>query len=231
MTDTKTVLERGIELWNAHDREGWAGLFDERAELEAPGGLRLSGRAGAEQFYDAWNEAFPDNAIVDQLVFGAGSQGARRRNSVEPTPVSCDLPPVTSRPPARRSSHAMRRSRGWKTARSSPFTCTSTSPTSWANYGRQAATAWRAARAAAHEAAAGGRRSAGVASASGAQRLAPGLSPTWRGLCDPCDRSSRHFDALVARAQQRTEVCLSQRHRSGGRSDHIGPGRAVGWWW
>ncbi|MDP8907518.1 MAG: ester cyclase [Chloroflexota bacterium] len=75
MSDTKTVLERGIELWNAHDREGWVGLFDERAELEAPGGLRLSGRAGAEQFYDAWNEAFPDNAIKDQLVFGAGSQG------------------------------------------------------------------------------------------------------------------------------------------------------------
>lgn len=76
MTDTKTVLERGIDLWNAHDREGWVGLFDERAELEAPGGLRLTGRAGAEQFYDAWNEAFPDNAIEDQLVFGAGNQGA-----------------------------------------------------------------------------------------------------------------------------------------------------------
>ncbi|HEV2060314.1 MAG TPA: ester cyclase [Solirubrobacteraceae bacterium] len=51
------------------------GLFDERAELEAPGGLRLSGRAGAEQFYDAWNEAFPDNAIEDQLIFAADSQG------------------------------------------------------------------------------------------------------------------------------------------------------------
>ncbi len=75
MNDTKTVLERGIELWNAHDREGWVGLFDEQAELEAPGGLRVSGRAGAEQFYDAWNEAFPDNAIEDQLVFAAGSQG------------------------------------------------------------------------------------------------------------------------------------------------------------
>lgn len=75
MSDTKAVLQRGIALWNAHDREGWVGLFDERAELEAPGGLRLSGRAGAEQFYDAWNEALPDNAIEDQLVFGAGSQG------------------------------------------------------------------------------------------------------------------------------------------------------------
>ncbi|MDP8908433.1 MAG: ester cyclase [Chloroflexota bacterium] len=70
------MLERGIELWNAHDREGWVGLFDERAELEAPGGLRVSGRAGAEQFYDAWNDAFPDNAIEDQLLFAAGSQAA-----------------------------------------------------------------------------------------------------------------------------------------------------------
>ena len=74
--DTKALLERGIELWNAHDRDGWVGLFDERAELEAPGGLRVSGRAGAEQFYDTWNEAFPDSAIHDALVFGTGSQGA-----------------------------------------------------------------------------------------------------------------------------------------------------------
>ncbi len=76
MTDTKTVLERGIELWNAHDREGWVALFDERAELEAPGGLQVSGRAGAEQFYDAWNDAFPDNAIEDHLAFATGSQAA-----------------------------------------------------------------------------------------------------------------------------------------------------------
>ncbi len=133
MTDTKTVLERGIELWNAHDREGWVGLFDERAELEAPGGLRVSGRAGAEQFYDAWNEAFPDNAIEDQLVFGAGNQGVEEAKFGGTHTGTCDLPLAISRPPARPWSHATRRFRVSKTAESSPFTCTSTSLTSWAN--------------------------------------------------------------------------------------------------
>jgi len=36
----------------------------------------VSGRAGAELFYDTWNEAFPDNRIEDPVVFGAGEQGA-----------------------------------------------------------------------------------------------------------------------------------------------------------
>lgn len=76
MADTKTVLERGIDLWNAHDRDGWVGLFGEAAELEAPGGMQASGRSGAELFYDTWHEAFPDNTIEVAVVFGAGEHGA-----------------------------------------------------------------------------------------------------------------------------------------------------------
>lgn len=76
MADTRSVLEQGIELWNAHDRDGWVGLFGETADLQAPGGMQVSGRSGAETFYDTWNEAFPDNAIEALVVFGAGEQGA-----------------------------------------------------------------------------------------------------------------------------------------------------------
>ncbi|MDQ3681363.1 MAG: ester cyclase [Actinomycetota bacterium] len=76
MADPRTVLERGIELWNAHDREGWVGLFDEAAELQAPGGIQAHGRAGAELFYDTWNEAFPNNTIEAAVVFGTGEHGA-----------------------------------------------------------------------------------------------------------------------------------------------------------
>ncbi|HEX8770486.1 MAG TPA: ester cyclase [Acidimicrobiales bacterium] len=76
MSDTRSILQRGIELWNAHDRDGWVGLFDEEADLEAPGGIQARGRSGAELFYDTWNEAFPDNSITDAVVFGAGEQGA-----------------------------------------------------------------------------------------------------------------------------------------------------------
>ncbi len=76
MGDTRSVLDQGIERWNAHDREGWVGLFDQGAELRAPGGMQASGRSGAQLFYDTWNEAFPDNAIEALVVFGAGEQGA-----------------------------------------------------------------------------------------------------------------------------------------------------------
>jgi predicted ester cyclase len=75
MGDAKSVIELGIRLWNAHDRQGFIALVDERVEIECPGGLRLSGTAGWGEFYDAWNEAFPDNA-VDAAAFGAGDQAA-----------------------------------------------------------------------------------------------------------------------------------------------------------
>jgi hypothetical protein len=61
----------GIELWNAHDRQGCVGIFDDDADLEAPRGIRVRGRSGAELFYDTWHEAFPDNSIADALVLGA----------------------------------------------------------------------------------------------------------------------------------------------------------------
>lgn len=77
MGDTRSVVERAIELWNAHDREGWVGLFDDTAELQAPGGVQVSGRSGAELFYDTWTDAFPDNVIEAAVVFGAGDHGVQ----------------------------------------------------------------------------------------------------------------------------------------------------------
>ena len=99
MSDTRTVLEQGLDLWNAHDREGWIGLFDETADLQAPGGMQVSGRAGAEVFYDTWHEAFPDNSIEAVVLFGAGEQGAEEarftgtHSGVLHTPKG-DIPPT-----------------------------------------------------------------------------------------------------------------------------------------
>lgn len=99
MADTRTVLQQGIELWNAHDRQRWVGLFDDDADLEAPGGIRVRGRSGAELFFDTWHEAFPDNSIADAVVFGAGEQGveeaqfAGTHTGVLRTPNG-DIPPT-----------------------------------------------------------------------------------------------------------------------------------------
>ncbi|HSH59778.1 MAG TPA: nuclear transport factor 2 family protein, partial [Acidimicrobiales bacterium] len=52
------------------------GLFDEAADLQAPGGMHASGRSSAELFYDTWNDAFPGNTIEAAVVFVAGEHGA-----------------------------------------------------------------------------------------------------------------------------------------------------------
>ena len=62
--DTRSLIERDIELWNARDREGWmAGMDLPRLEIQAPGGLQLTGREAAETTWNMWNKAFPDNRL------------------------------------------------------------------------------------------------------------------------------------------------------------------------
>jgi heme-degrading monooxygenase HmoA/predicted ester cyclase len=62
--DTRSLIERDIELWNAHDRDGFLAAFDlHRLELQAPGGMRLSGREAADALWSTWNDAFPGNQI------------------------------------------------------------------------------------------------------------------------------------------------------------------------
>jgi heme-degrading monooxygenase HmoA/limonene-1,2-epoxide hydrolase len=62
--DTRSLIERDIELWNAKDRAGWmAGLDLHRLNIEAPGGLRLTGREAADTLWNTYMEAFPDHVL------------------------------------------------------------------------------------------------------------------------------------------------------------------------
>ena len=62
--DTRSLIERDIESWNARDRESWmAGLDLHRLEVQMPGGPRLTGREAAETMWNTYNEAFPDNRL------------------------------------------------------------------------------------------------------------------------------------------------------------------------
>ncbi len=62
--DTRSLIERDIELWNARDRDGWLASADlHRLEVSAPGGFRLNGRDAAETIWNLWQEAFPDNRL------------------------------------------------------------------------------------------------------------------------------------------------------------------------
>ncbi len=62
--DNRSLIERGIDLWNSRDLAGWLACYDlHRLEIQAPGGFRLSGREAADAIWSTWHEAFPDNRL------------------------------------------------------------------------------------------------------------------------------------------------------------------------
>lgn len=72
--DTRSLIERDIEMWNARDREAMLASTDlHRYEVEMPGGPRLLGREAAEAGW-AWLEAFPDNRLQTAAIH-ADSRG------------------------------------------------------------------------------------------------------------------------------------------------------------
>ncbi|MBV9452114.1 MAG: ester cyclase [Streptosporangiaceae bacterium] len=67
--DTRSLIERNVELWNARDRDGWLAAFDlHRLEMQAPGGMRMAGREAADTMWSMWNDAFPDNRIEAMTI-------------------------------------------------------------------------------------------------------------------------------------------------------------------
>ncbi len=74
MEDAKTIIRKGIELWNAHDREGFLALYEEGVVfVDKATGQKLVGREEfGKGFYDLWTDAYPDNTIKDPVVFGEG---------------------------------------------------------------------------------------------------------------------------------------------------------------
>jgi predicted ester cyclase/heme-degrading monooxygenase HmoA len=68
--DTKSLIKRDTELWNARDREGWmAGLDLHRLTMEMPGDVRMTGREAADSMWDTWQQAFPDNRLEIVAIY------------------------------------------------------------------------------------------------------------------------------------------------------------------
>ncbi len=74
MEDAKTIIRKGIERWNAHDREGFLAVYDEAVVfVDKATGHKLVGREEfGKGFYDLWTEAYPDNVIADPVVLAEG---------------------------------------------------------------------------------------------------------------------------------------------------------------
>jgi predicted ester cyclase/quinol monooxygenase YgiN len=81
--DTRSMIERNIELWNAKDREGWmAGIDLLRFELKAPGGMRLTGRDAADAIWNTYNEAFPDIRLENISIHADARGGVHEGRAI-----------------------------------------------------------------------------------------------------------------------------------------------------
>ena len=71
--DAKTIMGKSIELWKAHDRDGYLALFDDSVVFFDPTGQQLTGREEfGRGFYDVLTDAYPDREVKDPVVFGEG---------------------------------------------------------------------------------------------------------------------------------------------------------------
>lgn len=75
MGETRRVIERSLEAWNAHDKAGWTGDISDTCDLSGPGGLSGKGRELRDLFYSMWQEAFPDNRITPVAILEDGENG------------------------------------------------------------------------------------------------------------------------------------------------------------
>ncbi len=66
--DVRAFVDGAARRWEGHDRAAYGGMYSDDAVITAPGGVRLTGRAGIEGFYDAWQGAFPDTMVEIRSV-------------------------------------------------------------------------------------------------------------------------------------------------------------------
>ena len=73
--DTRSLIERDVELWNAKDHEGWLAGHDlHRLESQMPGGPRLTGREAADAMWNTYQDAFPDGRL-ETIAIHADDRG------------------------------------------------------------------------------------------------------------------------------------------------------------
>lgn len=73
--DGRGLMEQMTERWNAHDEQGWRGMFADDATVAGPGGLGGSGAEIVSTFYHLWQDSFPDNQVRVVRMVADGDQG------------------------------------------------------------------------------------------------------------------------------------------------------------
>ena len=125
--DTRSLIEREIELWNAGDREGWLACLDlHRLNIQAPGGMRLTGREAAESIWSTWHDAFPDNRIETTSIHADDRGGVHEGRFTGTHTGMLRGPAGELAPTGRHVDGRSAASTSSRRARSAASTCTST---------------------------------------------------------------------------------------------------------
>jgi steroid delta-isomerase-like uncharacterized protein len=70
--DPKGLVQRAADVWNARNREDFLSVYSEDCEVSAPG-FSGKGHQGVRDFWATWQNAFPDNQVVINLLVAEGS--------------------------------------------------------------------------------------------------------------------------------------------------------------
>src|SRR6202795_2616859 len=71
--EARTVVERGMKAFNAHDLEGVARDAAPDVEATAPGDIKLKGPQAVKEYNQNFIRAFPDARVEAKNIFTAGS--------------------------------------------------------------------------------------------------------------------------------------------------------------
>src|SRR6476620_6635299 len=66
MADVKDTAEQFVQAVNSHDENAIDQLHADNVRFEAPGGVRLEGKAAATKYAMGWLNAFPDGKMTIQ---------------------------------------------------------------------------------------------------------------------------------------------------------------------
>ena len=70
--DDLQLLRDELTAWNDKNLDGWLGYYSDKSTFDVPGGVHLEGLDGARTFWAGYQDAFPDNRVVERRLFGEG---------------------------------------------------------------------------------------------------------------------------------------------------------------
>jgi predicted ester cyclase len=72
--DDLQLVRNELAAWNEKNRDTWLEFYSDKSTFDVPGGVRLEGLDGARLFWAGYQDAFPDNRVVERRLFGQDGQ-------------------------------------------------------------------------------------------------------------------------------------------------------------